>query len=442
MNVLEQYHVRGRGSAEIAASIEVAVREDRLGPGTHLPTVRDLAGELGVSPATVAAAYAALRRRGVVTASGRRGTQVADRPPLPVRPAPPLPAGVHDLATGNPDPALLPAVGPVLPRLDLGARLYDERPDLPALVETASAQLAGDGVPAGPVAVVSGAMDGVERVLATHLRPGDRVAVEDPGYPQVFDLVAALGLVAEPVRLDRGGPLPGVLDRALGRRAAAAVLTPRAQNPTGAALGAERAAELRQVLDGHPGTLVVEDDHAGTVAGAPYRSLCQGRPRWAVVRSVSKALGPDLRVAVVTGDPDTIGRVEGRQLLGPGWVSHVLQGIVAELWTDQGTAGALERAAAAYADRRATLVGALARHGIAGQGDSGLNVWVPVPEEAGTVALLLEAGWAVAAGERYRLRSGPAVRITVATLRDPAEADRLAATLAAAVEPRRRTRSA
>ena len=442
MNVLEQYHGRGRGSAEIAASIEAGVRDGRLEPGAHLPTVRDLAADLGVSPATVAAAYAALRRRGVVTSGGRRGTRVADRPPLPVRPALPLPAGVHDLASGSPDPLLLPPVGAVLSRLDLGPRLYDERPNLPALVEAASAQLAGDGVPAGPVAVVSGAMDGVERVLAAQLRPGDRVAVEDPGYPHVYDLLAVLGLVTEPVRLDGGGALPGDLERALARGAAAFVLTPRAQNPTGAALGVERAAELRQVLDGHRGTLVVEDDHAGTVAGAPYRSLCQDRARWAVVRSVAKALGPDLRVAVVTGDPDTVGRVEGRQLLGPGWVSHVLQGVVAELWADPATAGALDRAAAAYAGRRASLVAALARHGIAGQGDSGLNVWVPVPEEAGTVALLLEAGWAVAAGERYRLRSGPAVRVTVSTLRDAAEADRLAATLAAARTPRRRTRSA
>jgi len=374
----------------------------------------------------------------VVTASGRRGTRVADRPPLPVRSAPPLPAGAHDLATGNPDPELLPPIGPVLAGIDLGARLYDEPPNLPALVEVASAQLRGEGVPAGPVTVVGGAMDGVERVLAAHLRPGDRVAVEDPGYPRVFDLLAALGLAAEPVRLDRAGPLPGDLDRALGR-AAALVVTPRAQNPTGAAIGAERAAELRRVLEGHPGALVVEDDHAAMVAGAPYRSLCQARERWAVVRSVAKALGPDLRVAVLAGDPDTVARVEGRQLLGPGWVSHLLQGVVAALWAGTGTARALERAATAYAERRALLVEALARHGVAAQGDSGLNVWVPVPEESATVALLREAGWAVAAGERYRLGSRPAVRVTVSTLDDPTEAEALAAALGASLEPRRRT---
>ena len=156
MNVLEQYQVRGRRAAEIAASIEAAVRDGRLVPGTHLPTVRDLARDLEVSPATVAAAYASLRRRGLVTARGRLGTQVAARPPLPVQPAAPLPAGVRDLATGNPDPELLPRVGVVLGRLDLGSRLYDERSNLPALVEAAVAQLGRDGVPPGPVVVVGG----------------------------------------------------------------------------------------------------------------------------------------------------------------------------------------------------------------------------------------------------------------------------------------------
>src|SRR6266545_2874899 len=433
MNVLARYHVAGGGAREIAASVEAAVRAGRLVPGDSLPTVRDLAGELGVSPGTVAAAYAVLRRRGLVVTAGRRGTRVRGRPPLPAHPVPPHRDGARDLAAGSPDPELLPALGPVLGGLAPARRLYDESPNLPALVELARGQFDRDGVPAGPVAVVSGALDGIERVLVAQTRPGDRVAVEDPGFPPVFDLLAALGLTPEPVRLDGAGPIPGELERALAARA---------QNPTGAALGAERAAELGEVLDRHPDVLVVEDDHAGQVAGAPYRTMAKGRRRWAVVRSVSKTLGPDLRLAVLGGDPDTVARVEGRQLLGPGWVSHLLQATVAALWADEATGRLLEHAAAAYAARRRALLEALAGHGIAASGDSGLNVWVPVPEEARATAALLDGGWAVAAGERYRLRSPTAVRVTVATLREPDEAERLAATLARALAPPRRTHPA
>jgi DNA-binding transcriptional MocR family regulator len=442
MNVLARYQVTGRHAQEIVASVEAAVHAGQLAPGDALPTVRDLAAELEVSPGTVAAAYAALRRRGLVVTAGRRGTRVSGRPPLPARPAPPRRAGTRDLVSGNPDPELLPAIGPVLAALAPGVRRYGERPNLPALVDLAHAQLDSDGVPAGPVAVVSGALDGIERALGAHARPGDRVAVEDPGYPPVFDLLAALGLAAEPVRLDHAGPVPDALERALAARPVALVATPRAQNPTGAALGAERAAELARVLDRHPDVLVIEDDHAGQVAGAPYRTLAAGRRRWAVVRSVSKALGPDLRLALLRGDQDTVGRVEGRQLLGPGWVSHLLQATVAALWADPATGRLLDRAAGAYAGRRSALLAALARHGIAGHGDSGLNVWIPVPEEVRPAAALLDAGWAVAAGEPYRLRSAPALRVTVATLRDQDEAEQLAAALAAALAPARRTRPA
>src|SRR6201999_1199756 len=111
--------------------------------------------------------------------------------------------------------------------------------------------------------------------------------------------------------------------------------------------------------------LVIEDDYVGAVSGAPYHPVHAGSERWAVIRSLSKVLGPDLRVAPLAGDPLTVSRVEGRQLLGPGWVSHLLQQTAANLWGAEGTSALLARASAAYAERRAALVDALAGHGIA-----------------------------------------------------------------------------
>src|SRR5262249_15561679 len=149
-----------------------------------------------------------------------------------------------------------------------------------------------------------------------------------------FDLLGALGLVPEPVRVDDCGAIPEELQRALEGGACACILTPRAQNPTGAAYDARRARQLRAVLDRHPEALVVEDDHAGPVAGASALTVVHAkRPRWAVVRSASKSLGPDLRLAILSGDPLTVARVEGRRALGAGWVSDILQGMVEALWS-------------------------------------------------------------------------------------------------------------
>jgi DNA-binding transcriptional MocR family regulator len=266
--------------------------------------------------------------------------------------------------------------------------------------------------------------------------------VEDPGFTAVLDLAAALGLGVEPMRVDEHGPLPDEMERALRRGAHACVVTPRAQNPTGAALDEARAADLRRVLARHPDTLVIEDDHAGPVAGSPAVTLCTADlRRWAVVRSVSKSLGPDLRLAVMSGDPTTVARVEGRQLIGAGWVSYVLQGLVVRLWSDPQVKRLLRRAEAAYTARRQAMLRALAARGIAASGRTGMNVWVPVAEEITTVRLLLDAGWAVAGGERFRIHSPPAIRITIATLAD-GETEAVADALASILAPPRRTRSA
>jgi DNA-binding transcriptional MocR family regulator len=434
MFITELYRANPRTSIEIARLVERGVARQRLAPGDRLPTVRELADGLGLSPTTVAAAYRTLGQRGVVVSRGRRGTFVAAGPPLPVHPPTALPPGVRDLATGNPDPAQLPDWRPALRRLDGHGVSYGDDAMLPELLDLATATFADDGLPRGRVTAVSGAMDGVERILAAACRTGDRIAVEDPGYPRVLDVSAAHGLITVPVELDDEGPIASSVAAALEAGATALVLTPRAQNPTGAAVSERRRRQLRAVLHDHPDVITIEDDHASAIAGAPARLVAAGsNRRWAVVRSVAKTLGPDLRVALVTGDERTVDLVEGRLRLGPGWVSHLLQRLVVELSTDPKTIAAIERAASRYGERRDALVDALDHHGIAARGSSGLNVWVPVDDEAGVATGLLTRGWAVTAGQRFRQRSAPAIRVTTASL-EPADARRFAGDLAAVLD--------
>ncbi|MFJ2672046.1 aminotransferase class I/II-fold pyridoxal phosphate-dependent enzyme [Streptomyces sp. NPDC087525] len=418
--MLGEYRISGRRAAEISADVERAVGSGELAPGQLLPPMRELATELGVNPNTVAAAYRSLRERGVIETAGRRGSRVRARPASTARgsirvDAPP---GVRDVSEGNPDPALLP---PLHDALAAAARHHAEHPGLygqapvdPEFARLARAGFDADGVPAGPLAVTSGALDAIERVLAAHLRPGDAVAVEDPGWGGLLDLVPALGLRPEPMGVDDQGPLPAGLARALRAGVRAVIVTDRAQNPTGASVGAARARELRALLADRPEVLLIEDDHGHGMVDLPLHPLAGTTSSWVFVRSTAKAYGPDLRIAVLTGDALTVDRVAGRQRLGPGWVSRLLQRTVVELWSS----GAVDVPAVArsYGERRDALVRALAERGVEAYGRSGMNVWVPVADETGAVARLLHAGWAVAPGARFRMATPPGVRLTVSEM--------------------------
>ncbi len=439
---MAQYPISGKSASEIAASTEAAIELGELAPGTTLPAVRTLAKQLGVSPTTVSAAFGELRARGLIVTQERSRSRVSWRPPLSgalLRAG--IPAGARDLASGNPDPELLPDPTPFLRRIEVPRQLYGDAPAEPRLLELARAELGAAGIDPGALAVTSGALDGIERALGAWLRPGDLVAVEDPGFAGLFDLLRAMGLALRPVPVDERGMLPGELTAALEEGAAAVVLNPRGQNPTGAALNEERAGELVGALDRFPEAIVVEDDHLGPIAGAPRLTVTGGRERWAAALSVAKSLGPDLRLAVLAGDPRTISRVQGRQAVGPQWVSHLLQRLVAEMWSDPGVKSTLERAAEAYGARRERLVGALAEHGIEVGAPAGITVWVPVPEEAPVVQSLLQEGWAVLPGAPYRLQSGRAIRVTASLLKEDEAAD-FAAALARALRPRGLTRTA
>ncbi len=388
------------------------MRDQALAPGALLPPVRTLAGELNVSPATVAAAYQRLRQRGIVTTAGRNGTSIREKPPVAgLRSARPLsiPSHLRDLASGYPDVKLLPV-----------KTNYSDGGVLPELKAAAGKRLPFDA----PITVVNGAADAIDRVLMAHLRPGDKVAVEDPGWAACFDILALQGLVPVPVPVDDEGPtLDGILS-ALDKGVSALIVTARAQNPTGAAISAQRAAVIRPLIKD---LLVIEDDHAAELAGVPLHPIADAGAQWAFVRSASKPYGPDLRCCVLTGDPETVSRVEGRMRLTAGWVSTILQRKLLHLWETFDVSSA----SAAYAARRDMLLTALADRGVTGHGRTGINVWIPVRDELSVVSALRDNGFAVLPGRSYRLVSPPAVRITVSTL-DKREAERIADVIAEA----------
>ncbi|WP_433368738.1 aminotransferase class I/II-fold pyridoxal phosphate-dependent enzyme [Actinoplanes sp. CA-142083] len=432
-----QYQVTGDNAAEISASIESGVMRGDFVWGSPLPAIRALAGDLSVSPATVAKAYQELRRRGVIEADGRKGTRVRSRPPIATERSLmrlPVPEGVLDLSSGEPDVRVLPSISSALRRIadDTGPpQGYASAIAMPELIDIARPRLAADGVPMenAAIAATSGTLDAIERLLTAHLRPGDAVAVEDPGWANLLDLLAALDLRAFPVTIDQEGPHPESLAAALHSGARAFVVTVRAQNPTGAAVSAARAAQLRGVLSVKPEVLLIEDDHAAELAGAPLHCLGPVTESWAFIRSASKPFGPDLRIAVVAGDETTIARVVGRMRLGTGWVSTVLQRLLVCLWLDEEVTSLVRHAAAGYARRRELLREAFRERGLAVEGATGINAWVRVPDETRAVGLLRDAGYAVAPGSLFRISTPPGVRITISPLDEssiPALADAVA----------------
>jgi DNA-binding transcriptional MocR family regulator len=426
--------IEGASAAEIVDSVRSLVARGALDGGTLLPTVRALADELGLNRNTVAAAYRQLAERGVVEGRGRGGTVVASPDRLRGEGTQSAARAV-DLAGGNPDPRLLPDLRAAFGALAYEPPLYGAPEVLPALRERAETLFAEDVDEPYGLSVTHGALDAIERLLGTALVRGDAVAVEDPGYLASTSIVTAMGFRPVGVRIDQRGMDPVALEAAIDGGARAVVCTPRAQNPTGASMDAERAAGLRQVLHANPEVFVIEDDHLSLVADAAYQRTRSPRTaRWALVRSMAKLLGPDLRVAVVASDPRTEDQLRRRLVAGVNWVSHLLQATVAALLADPATPWRLAEARATYARRTARLQAELRGHGIASaQPTDGWNVWVPLAGGEGVVVdELARRGWQVRPGSAYAVdpaRARQALRVTTSTM-SPRDAERFAHALA------------
>ena len=110
---MTQLNPKGTTAVNIASSIEQLIRNKSWPAGHRLPTVRALADELGVNPNTVSAAYKQLRDAGIIATDGRRGSFVPEKTEI-LHTEAAIPAGLIDLASGNVDRRLLPALSPTL----------------------------------------------------------------------------------------------------------------------------------------------------------------------------------------------------------------------------------------------------------------------------------------------------------------------------------------
>ncbi len=291
----------------LAHALRGAILGGLIGEAERLPPERDLALALAVSRSTVTSALDLLREEGLVISRqgsgtlvrgpGRRaigGTRMAGAL---------LEVGGIDLAVGAPlDPTHLPPVQIDLADLtaaQIGSGLLPH--GLPALRQAIAERHCAEGLftDAAQVHVTSGAHQAIALTLAACAGPGDVVAIEDPNYSGVFDILDRIGARPVPLAADADGVRPSDLDRVLRTvRPAAVYLQTGPHNPTGRVSSQDRIAALAGVLDRHRVT-VLEDRILAELAyaGRPSElaTACR-RATVVTINSLSKVGWGGLRV--------------------------------------------------------------------------------------------------------------------------------------------------
>jgi len=445
---------------QIALTIAQAISEGRLQPGERLPTVRQLATDLNVSMTTVSAAFNWLGKNELVRGEVGRGSFVSEKA-APVEQGKVEPKSVRsvsgsslrqpitapwrrralaasairlkaahpntiDCSTGRPDPGLLPMS--LLARhwqntfngvtaVDLQ---YASADPLEALSVQVAKRLTADGVAARTNDLIVGSsaqqfmMLLLDVVASLSGRSSVAIAVEQPGYPTVFDAWERAGAKLIGVAVDQHGAIPDALGSAITAGAQAVLLTPRAHNPTGASWTRERLTQLADVLVEHPQVIVIEDDQfAGLASGRPGSLLSDPRVEEQIlyIRSFSKSIGPDLRVAVAAARPRLRTLIQESKSWADGWTSRLLQRVLAGVLADDELDPWLDGVRNVYRMRResaATAINDLVPSAGTLCGD-GLNLWVHLPLGIDCLEVLEKAaagGILIASGEPFFLRPG------------------------------------
>jgi len=267
----------------------------------------------------------------------------------------------------------------------------------------------------------NGGYNAVYTVLHALVSPGSSVAIEHPTAMRLLDILEDLGVKIIPVACDSDGPLPDSLREALQQRPAAFLFQPRLHSVTGTTVSASRLHQLGDVLEGSD-TLVIEDDGVGDVSAAPPHSL-GGRfaERTIHIVSLSKSLGPDLRLAVLSSSAPIVDQIQSYRSFSAGWTSRILQSAAAWLLRDPATWRLIGEARAIYRQRRDALADALCERGMAIPPGQGLCLWVPVVSEPFAMVTLAARNIAVNPGSKFSVLPSSHIRVATSTLVDRCE---------------------
>lgn len=330
--LLGSWRGEGPAYAALADRVRLLVLDGRLLVGVRLPPERELASALGTSRTTVAAAYDVLRASG--HAASRQGSGTWTTLPggahIPTWAPEPAPHGVLDLAHAAPSapPQVHAAYAAALDDLPrhLPGTGYDNR-GLLGLRERIADRFTARGLATDPeqVLVTAGALQGVRLALTLTAGPGDRVLVEQPGYPGGLDIVTDLGARPVPVAVDPhdGWDTAGLAAAVRQTAPRAAYLVPDFQNPTGCLMDAEQRQRTAHLLD-RAGAVAIVDESLVELrldAGPAVAPFAAASPTALTIGSASKLVWGGLRIGWVRGDRTMIARlaaVRSRQdIAGP-----------------------------------------------------------------------------------------------------------------------------
>ncbi len=299
----------------LARSLRDAVRTGELPEGSQLPTVRELAWRLAVTPGTVSRAYQIATQEGLLEATVGRGTFVAARNPRlgPTQPLylerdPGVVSGRVDLRAPQ-----LPEVGQAealtaalrAQAETVGTAWLDytsqtaERPLREAVCGWLSGRVLGPCTQ-DDIMLTHGGQSGIGLVLACCLR-GDRpvVLTEDLAYPG-FRYAARLARAeVVGIEMDDEGIRPDVLEAACRRHGPQVLcLTPVAQNPTTARMSPERRAQVVAVARRYDLQIIEDECYSLMDQEEPsLRALAPERVWY--VGSLSKSVSAALRFGYV-----------------------------------------------------------------------------------------------------------------------------------------------